>query len=195
MRSLSAFDVAILTCIALVAGLEVAIELQRYFPESEALISTVGWVRFAPFALLALSGCLWLCQLFLPPRRTIEILAPLEDEIVPHAREVRGSIWPPSEPVQVFVLVGSVWQPQQMPTRDGAFWCVRCSFGAETDSDSDYRIAAISRKDLLIGSMNRLPRWLTTSSTVRVRRSQTTATAEADRQHSVASRTPGHADW
>lgn len=175
MRVSSAFDVAMVMCIALAAGMEVAIELQRYVPESETMISTAGWVRFAPVALLALGGCLWLCQLFLPPRRTIQILAPLEDETVPEAREVRGSIWPPGEPVQIFVFVGSVWQPQQMPTRDGAFWSVKCNFGAETDTESGYcRIAAISRKDLLIGPMRTLPRWFTTSSTVRVRRSQTT---------------------
>lgn len=171
MRPLSAFDAAIVTCIALVAGLEAAIEFQRLFPESGTIVSTTGWLRFAPFALLALGGCLWVCQLLLPPRRTIEILAPLEGETVPHMREVRGSIWPASEPVQVFVFTGREWRPQQLPVREGALWSAQCQFDASlAGSDMEFKIAAISRHSLIVGPVRRLPRWsTTTSSIVRVR--------------------------
>jgi hypothetical protein len=173
-RLLSAFDIATAISLALVAALEAAIEVQRGWPQADAMISTTGWVRFAPLALLMFAGCLWLCQLFFPRRQTIEILTPLEDETVPQAREVRGSIWPPSAPVQILVFVGWEWQPQQLPTRDGASWSAQCHFGppASAGADTAYKIAAISRKALVVGSVKRLPWWSTTrSNIVRVTRS------------------------
>src|SRR5262249_40404467 len=93
-RLLSAVEMAALISIALVAALEAAIEVQRGLPETEVMVPMTGWLRLAPLGLLILAACLWLCRLLLPNRRTIEILAPLEDESVPHMREVRGSVWP-----------------------------------------------------------------------------------------------------
>src|SRR5262245_15654429 len=115
-------EVATAISLALVAAIEAAIEVQRGWLQTDAIVTTTGWVRFAPLGLLIFAGCVWLCQLILPGRRTIEILTPLEDEAVPHMREVRGSIWPPGAPLQVLVFAGWEWQPQQLPTRDGASW-------------------------------------------------------------------------
>ena len=106
-----------------------------------------------------------------PLQEKIEILTPLEDEIVPRVREVRGSVWPPGEPLQILVYVGREWQPQQLPSRDGAFWSAQCHFGTPT-TGADHKIAAISWKTLVIDSAKRLPWWSTTrSNIVRVSRS------------------------
>src|SRR5262249_10566197 len=113
MRLRSVFETATAVLIALVAAFEAAIEAQRSLPETELMMPIAGWMRIVPLALLLLVGFLWFCQLFIR-RRMIEILTPLEHEIVPHLREVRGSIWPPTEPLQIFVLVGREWQPQHL---------------------------------------------------------------------------------
>ena len=166
-RLLSAVEMAALISIALVAALEAAIEVQRGLPETEVMVPMTGWLRLAPLGLLIFAACLWLCRLLLPNRRTIEILAPLEDESVPHMREVRGSVWPPDEPLQVFVFVGWEWQPQQLPRRDGASWSAQCHFGTPTaGADTDYKIVAISRKTLVVGSVKRLPWWSTARSNI-----------------------------
>jgi len=172
-RTLSVLDTAMSVSIALAAAFEAAIEAQRGLPETEMIVPITGWLHLVPLSLLLLVGCLWLCRLLLPSRRRIEILAPLEDEIVPQVREVRGSVWPPGEPLQILVLVGREWKPQQLPSRDGAFWSAQCHFGTPTaGADADYKIAAISRKTLIIDSTKRLPWWSTTrSNVVRVSRS------------------------
>jgi hypothetical protein len=165
-------DIATAISVALVAALEAAIEVQRVLPQTDVIVSTTGWVRFAPLGLLIFAGCVWLCQLALPGRRTIEILTPLEDEAVPHTREVRGSIWPPGAPLQILVFAGWEWQPQQLPTRDGASWSVQCNFEALSAEAGCCKIAAISRKVLVVGAVKRLPWWSTTrSNIVRVTRS------------------------
>jgi hypothetical protein len=80
---------------------------------------------------------------------------------------VRGSIWPAQEPVQVFVLTGRKWLPQQLPTRDGALWSARCRFEtAPGTNDSAFKIAAISRATLVVGPVRRLPWWSTTTSRI-----------------------------
>ena len=165
-------DIATAISLALVAALEAAIEVQRGLPQTDVIVSTTGWVRFAPLGLLIFAGCVWLCQLVLPGRRTIEILTPLEDEAVPQTREVRGSIWPPGAPLQILVFAGWEWQPQQLPTRDGASWSAQCHFGASSAEVGSCKIAAISRQVLVVGAVKRLPWWSTTrSNIVRVTRS------------------------
>ena len=166
-RMLSVFDIAAVISIAVIAGFEAAIEVQRGFPQTEMMVPITGWLQFVPLALLIFVACLWLCHLLLPAGRTIEILAPLENETVPNVREVRGSIWPPSEPLQILVFVGWEWHPQQLPTRDGASWSAQCHFGTPTvGANSDCKVAAISRKTLIVGSVRRLPWWSTTRSNV-----------------------------
>lgn len=172
-RLVSALDIAMSVCIATVAAFEAAIEIQRRFPDDQGVIVTItGWSSLVPLALLALVGCLWLGRLFLPARSAIRILTPLENSAVPAVREVCGSIWPASEPVQVFVLTGREWRPQQLPARDGALWSTQCHFETPVaGSDSNFKIAAISRATLIVGPVRRLPWWsTTTSSIVRVRR-------------------------
>lgn len=165
-------DIAMAISLALVAALEAAIEVQRGMPQTEVIIPTTGWVRFAPLGLLIFAGFLWLCQLLLPSRRTIQILTPLEDEAVPQTREVRGSIWPPEAPLQILVFTDWEWRPQQLPTRDGASWSTQCYFETSSAEADSCKIAAISRKVLVVGSVKRLPWWSTTrSNIVRVTRS------------------------
>jgi hypothetical protein len=166
-------DIAMSVCIATVAAFEAAIEIQRRFPDTQGMMVPIaGWSNLVPLALLALVGCLWLGRLFLPAKRTIQILTPLENSVVPAVHEVRGSIWPAGEPVQVFVLAGREWRPQQLPARDGALWSAQCRFDAPVaGSDLEFKIAAISRPALIVGPVRRLPWWSTTTSgIVRVRR-------------------------
>jgi hypothetical protein len=172
-RFVSLLDIAMSVCIAAVAAFEAAIEIQRRFPDTQGIMVPIaGWSNLVPLALLALVGCLWLGRLFLPAKRAIQILMPLENSVVPAVYEVRGSIWPASEPVQVFVLTGREWRPQQLPARDGALWSAQCHFETPlAGSDSDFKIAAISRPELIVGPVRRLPWWsTTTTSIVRVRR-------------------------
>jgi hypothetical protein len=173
MSKPSLFDMTAAIFLAVIAAFEAAIEVQRSLPQSQMMVPITGWLQFVPMALLILVGCLWLCQLFLPARRTIEILAPLADETVPNVREVRGLIWPPSGPLQIFVFADGEWHPQQLPMRDGASWSARCNFGTATAGlNSDFKVAAISRETLVVGSIRRLPWWSTTrSNIVRVTRS------------------------
>ena len=172
-RFVSVLDTAMAVCLATVAAFEAAIEIQRRFPDTQGMILPVtGWSNLVPLALLALVACLWLGRLFLPETSTIEILTPLEDSVVSAVYEVRGSIWPASEPVQVFVLAGREWRPQQLPARDGALWSAQCHFEMPiAGSDSDFKIAAVSRAALIVGPVRRLPWWSrTTSRIVRVKR-------------------------
>lgn len=167
-RMLSVVDVATSTCIATAAAFEAMIEVQRWLPDADKMIvSNIGWSNFVPLALMVLVGCLWIVRLFLSGKRTIQILAPIEGGIVPTIREVRGSIWPADEPVQIFVHTGREWYPQQLPVRDGAFWAVQCRFETSTaGSEPHFKIAAISRATLLVGPVKRLPWWSTTSSPI-----------------------------
>src|SRR5262245_50662862 len=172
-RMVPVLDMAMSVCIAAVAALEAAIEIQRRFPDTQGMIVPIaGWPNLVPLALLALVACLWLARLFLPARRAIQILTPLENSVVPAVYEVCGSIWPAHEPVQVFVLTGREWRPQQLPAPDGALWSAQCQFDAPiAGSNSDFKIAAISRAALIVGPVRRLPWWSTTTSAiVRVRR-------------------------
>ena len=153
--------------IAAAAALEAAIEVQREVPEARVMLSFTDRLHFAPAALLIVVACLWLCQALLPSGTTIEILTPLDDETVPRLREVRGSIWPPTAPLQVLLYAGSRWHPQQIPTRDGASWRLEGHFEtAAADTDSEFKIAAISRSVLVIGPVKRLPWWATVRSNV-----------------------------
>jgi hypothetical protein len=153
--------------IAAAAALEAAIEVQREIPEARVMISFTDRLHYAPAVLLMVVGCLWLYQAFLPSGTSIEILAPLDKEAVPRLREVRGSIWPPTAPLQVFVFADLLWHPQQLPTRDGASWCVQGHFEtAAADADFEFKIAGISRSALVIGPVKRLPWWSTAKSNV-----------------------------
>jgi hypothetical protein len=172
-RLLPLLDAAMSGCIAATAALEAAIEVQRRFPDADGLIVPLaGWPSLLPLALLALVACLWVGRLLLPAGTTIEILTPLTNSAVPEICEVRGSIWPAGEPVQVLVLTGREWQPQQLPTRDGALWSARCRFEAPPEqNDATFKVAAISRTALVVGPVRRLPRWSTAiSGIVRVTR-------------------------
>jgi hypothetical protein len=167
-RLLSVLNVGMAVCIATAAAFETAIEVQERLPDTkETIVPIPSWSNFVPLALLTLATCIWFARVFLSGQKTIQILAPLENSTVPAVREVRGSVWPASEPVQIFVLTGREWRPQQLPARDGAYWSAQCHFEtAAAGSTSEYKIAAISRATLVVGPVKRLPWWSTTSSTI-----------------------------
>jgi hypothetical protein len=86
---LSPFDIVTTISLALVAGLEAAIEVQRDVLQTEAMISTAGWVRFMPLALLVFAGCVWRCQLVFPRGERSKSSHPGGRDRVAHARGAR----------------------------------------------------------------------------------------------------------
>jgi hypothetical protein len=161
----SVLDTAMSVCIASAAGLEAAIEIQKRLPATqEMILPLAAWSSLAPLALLVIVAALWIVRLLVPAGRAIEILTPLESGVVPDVFEVRGSVWPAGAPVQVFVFSEREWRPQQLPTRDGALWSARCHF--DGGDGGGFKIAAVSRRALVVGAVRSLPRWATTTSRI-----------------------------